>query len=85
MSVLENMKAAMAASATGWGAIINGTLDVRTVTDSANGAATNAIYAKGVRLITNCTEPDCDCKVKLLADLFPDVKIVSVKVEVSNV
>lgn len=84
MSALDNLKSAIANSATGWGAVINGTLDVRSITETANGAALNAIYIKGHRVISNCADPDCDCMVNVLGGLFPDVKIVRVRVEVAN-
>ena len=82
MSALDKLKSSLATSATGWGAVINGTLDIRTVTETCNGAALNAIYVKGVRVISNCTDPDCDCMVKVLAEMFPDIRIVRIKAEV---
>jgi len=74
----------LATTATGYGAVIGGILDVRTIMDSKNGAALNAIYATGRRVLSNCTDPDCDCKLTLLAQLEPSIRIVPVKIEVSH-
>lgn len=71
-------------SATGWAAVINGVLDVRTVTDTRNGAALNALFAQGVRVIPTCADTDCDCMVDLLAKEKPGTRLVAVMVQVAH-
>ena len=75
----------LATSGTGWAAIINGIMDVRTISDGKNTAALNAIHVCGFHPRTTCVDPDCDpdcdCIVKVLADCMPDVKLVRVRVE----
>ncbi len=73
----------LATSATGYGAVIDGILDIRTVTDGPNGAALNALFVKGVNVVSNCIDRDCTCMVELLGRLHPDVKIVAVAVQVT--
>lgn len=77
-----DLKELMATSATGYGAVIDGILNVRTVTDTANAAAFNALYLAGIGVLSNCTDRDCTCKVDLLARVRPDIKIVPVSVRV---
>lgn len=72
----------LATSATGWAAVINGTMDVRTISDGKNTAALNAMHACGFGVMTTCADPDCDCMVAVLAQHRPDVKLVRVQVEV---
>lgn len=79
-----NLKHRLATTASGFGAIIDGVLNVRTVTDSRKGAALNTIYAMGHSLVSSCVDPDCGCLEGTLADLFPDVRIVAVNVEVDH-
>lgn len=74
----------LATSATGYGAVIDGILDIRTVTEARNGAALNALYVKGFRIASNCTDRDCDCMVGVLSRLCPDVQLVPVAVEVAK-
>ena len=77
--------ARLASSATGWGAIIDGVLNIRTVTETANMAAFNALYIAGFRIVSDCCrDMDCDCKQQLLAKLRPDIRIVAVTVEADN-
>lgn len=72
----------LATSATGWSAVINGTMDVRTISDGKNASALNAMYVCGFGVMTTCADPDCDCMVDALAQHRPDVKLVRVRVEV---
>lgn len=71
----------MATSCTGYGAVIDGVLDIRTVTETKNMAAVNALFMCGFGVATTCHDPDCDCKVKILEVMRPDVKLVAVKVQ----
>ena len=72
----------LASSATGWGVVIDGVLNIRTVTDSRNGAAMNALYVGGARVLSICRDPDCDCMVKALAQHMPGARLVAVSVRV---
>ncbi len=72
----------LATSATGWAAVINGTMDVRTISDGKNTTALNAMRACGFDVMTTCADPDCDCMVTVLAQHRPNVKLVRVRVEV---
>jgi UDP-N-acetylglucosamine enolpyruvyl transferase len=83
-SITDPLTLRLATTATGYGAVINGVLDVRTVADTPNSAAMCAIMAQGRRVLSNCADPDCDCKLRLLADMFPEVKIVPVSVEATD-
>ena len=74
----------LAISATGYGAVIDGVLNIRTVTDSPNAAALNALHFLGFRMVSNCADRDCDCMVTALARLAPDVRIVPVSVQTIN-
>ena len=71
----------MATSCTGYGAVIDGVLDIRTVTETKNMAAVNALFMCGFGVATTCHDPDCDCKVKILEVMRPDVNLVPVKVQ----
>lgn len=73
----------LATTATGFGAVIDGILDIRTVTEAPNVAALNALHAKGFRILSNCQDRDCTCLVDLLAKLAPDVRLVPVSVQVT--
>lgn len=75
------LKCRLASSATGFGAVIDGVLNIRTVSDTQNAAALNALYILGFRIISNCEDTDCDCKVKLLSRLSPSTEIRRVTVE----
>lgn len=74
----------LATSATGWGAVIDGVLNIRTVTDTANAAAVNALYLSGINVLSNCRDSDCDCMVNVLAKMKPEIKLVRVKMEVCD-
>lgn len=74
----------LATSATGFGAVIGGVLNVRTVADTKKATALNAIYAMGQVLMSVCQDPECDCTVRVLAHYFPEVRIVPVTVEVAD-
>jgi hypothetical protein len=72
----------MASSATGWAAVIDGVLNIRTVGETANMAAVNALFLSGFRVFSNCADPDCDCMVKALGRFMPGrVELLRVKVE----
>lgn len=74
----------LATSGTGWAAVIGGVMDVRTVSDSKNMCAYSAMMACGVYVINDCDDPDCDCKIRILQGFRPDVKLVPVKIEMSE-
>lgn len=78
------LAARLATTATGYGAVIDGVLNIRTVTETANLAAFNALIVCGYGVRTSCLDPDCDCKVRLLAQVLPAVQIVPVAVEVRH-
>ena len=78
----QSLNDRLATSATGWAAVINGTMDVRTISDGKNTAAINAMHACGFDVMATCTDPDCDCVATVLAQHRPDVKLVRVRVEV---
>lgn len=71
----------MATSCTGYGAVIDGVLDVRTVSESKNMAALAALSCCGYGVATTCHDPDCSCKVDILKVMRPDVVLVPVKVQ----
>lgn len=81
---IADLERRLATTATGFGAVIGGVLNVRTVSDSRKSAAMNAVYAMGHSLVSSCADPDCGCLETTLTELFPDVRIVAVKVEVGH-
>lgn len=83
-SGMADLAASLATSAMGYGAVIDGVLNIRTVSDSKNGAALNAIYVLGYRLASACVNPDCTCMVQALAQIAPGARIVPVTVGVSD-
>lgn len=80
----ETLTARLSNSATGYGAVIDGVLNIRTVTETANMAAFNALFLCRIAVLSDCRDPDCQCKLDLLARLRPDVKIVPVDVKVTD-
>ena len=86
MSVIESLTKSIATTATGYAAIINGALDMTTISDSRRLAAMKGMTKAGVPpaivLLVDCKNDDCDCMEKKLADAFPGSRIVAVKVEV---
>lgn len=81
---VASLTAKLAESATGYGAIINGVLDPRTVTAYRNGAALNAMYVLGTNIISSCQDPACECMVELLKRLGLPAEIVPVRIEVQR-
>ena len=75
----------MAMSATGYGVVIDGILNIRTVTESANMAAYNTLHLSGFHVFSRCSGMDCDYKVKAMTLFMPTAKLVAVRVEVINV
>ena len=75
----------LATSATGWAAVVDGVLNVRTVTETRNMAALNAIAVSGFRVVAVCQDPECDCMVKLMDKVLPGrVQLVPVAVRVEG-
>jgi hypothetical protein len=71
---------AMATSATGYAAVIDGVLDIRTVTVGPNGAAINALYTLGVGIGMGCQDPLCDCLIEIIPRVTDRIEIVAVSV-----
>lgn len=74
----------LASSASGYAVVRDGLLDLRTVAPHQNAAAALAIVLAGVRLLSTCHDPGCDCRVSLMKRMLPEAKIVAVNVEVTN-
>lgn len=74
----------LAASATGYGAVIDGVLNIRTVSETPNMVALNALFLVGIHVQNPCQDLCCDCIVRIARQLRPDIWIVSVSVEVSE-
>lgn len=83
-TIIDNLKASLLTSAMGYAAVIDGVLNIRTVSESENAAALNAIYVLGYRLATTCVNHDCNCMVQALAQIAPGARIVPVKVEATH-
>lgn len=58
---IDSLVEAMGTTAEGYGAIIDGILNIRTVTDTRGGAAMNALYICGYHVI-GCNDPECTCR-----------------------
>ena len=76
------LKAQMALSGTGYAAVIDGVLNVRTVSDGPNMSAYFALVFTGFKVSGPCRDSDCDCWVQALMKLRPDIKLVPVQVQV---
>ena len=74
----------LANTATGWGVVIDGVLNIHTVTETRKGAAYNALFLSGVRAFGACNNPDCRCTEEALAKALPQARLVRVKVEVAE-
>ena len=76
----------MSSSATGFAVVIDGILNIDTVSESPNIAAFIALPRSGhglVAMIAGCQDTDCDCRVKLMGQLMPTAKVVSVAIQVT--
>ena len=79
--MLEALAATMATQTTGYIAIIDGVMNPATFHMHMSAAARAALIVKLQKyVVSTCADPDCDCLVNLLAEKFPDVKIVPVDV-----
>lgn len=81
---MADLTASLATSAMGYAAVIDGVLNIRTVSEGEKAAALNAIYVLGYRIATTCVNPDCNCMVQALAQIAPGARIVPVTVGVSD-
>jgi len=76
------LSAQMALSGAGYAAVINGVLNVRTVSDGPNLSAYFALVFTGYKVTGMCHDADCDCWVQAMMKLRPDIKLVPVEVQV---
>lgn len=90
-SRIDPLIKSLAATATGYAAVIDGVLDIRTAADNEKGAAINALSVLGVPLIIlamSCNDPECDYTLKMLAQVAKQrkrtVEIVTVKIEIEK-
>lgn len=81
---MKNLTDRLATTATGYAAVIDGVLNVMTLDAHRNDAAHNALIIQGFEVASDCRDPECDCIVRLLAKLRPEIKIVAVNVEVAD-
>ena len=59
----ETLTHRMATSATGYAAVMDGILNIGTVSETPSMAAVNALALGGHRLLSNCADPDCNNQV----------------------
>lgn len=79
--MLEALKATMASQATGYCAVIDGVMNPMTFSVIRKRTALAALIIKtGMMVMSTCDDESCDCEAKVLAEKFPDVKIVAVDV-----
>lgn len=72
---------AMATSATGYAAVIDGVLDIRTTSDNLKGATIYALRGLGYVILVGCPDPECDCILRNLPPELKDrIEIVAVSV-----
>ena len=82
MTLPKAITESMASNATGYCAVIDGVLDIRTASNTQNSAALNALFTCGYEVTSMCKDPDtCDCIVKILEGLEPNAKIVAVTIK----
>lgn len=84
LSLVSDLAQRLASSATGYAVVKDGVLDVRTVTDTPGDSARVGFSLNGYVIHTNCTDPDCDCSVRIMPEVMPSAKVVRVKVEVCD-
>lgn len=82
--ILDQMKAALATKAEGYAAVIDGVLNLATVSDTQNAAAVKAAVMQGIFLAGACNDPACDCMARGFERIRTNTRIVAVKVEVGN-
>lgn len=79
--MLEAIAASMATQTAGYIAVIDGVMNPMTFHVERKRTALAALTIKtGKMVLSTCTDAGCDCEVKVLAENFPDVKIVTVDV-----
>mgnify|MGYP003495552511 CR=1 FL=1 len=81
---IGTMKAVLATFATGYAAVIGGVLDIRTIRHDKQATAQAAFLAKGVLMMPSCLDVSCDCVVRKLAEVLPEIKLVAVSVAVNH-
>lgn len=83
--MLEALKATMATQTTGYIAVIDGVMNPMTFSVVRKRTALAAMIIKtGMMVMSTCDDESCDCEVKVLAEKFPDVKIVPVEVRLAQ-
>lgn len=78
------IRAALASSATGFAAVIDGVLNVTTIGDTREAVAVYAFGVMGFRIYSDCACLDrdlCGCVEKALGWRFPNIKIIPVQVK----
>lgn len=78
---VQNLKADMATSAVGYAVVVDGVLNVNTVSESEVKAAQFELIGRGFLFIP-CDKPDCRCIVCMMEKTIPGAKIVTVVVAV---
>lgn len=79
----ETLHSLMARTATGYAGVIDGVLDIRTVTDTRKGAAISSLLALGFMPVPICPDPDCDCLDRNLHKITDRVTLVPVSVQLT--
>lgn len=81
---IDRIKERLATSSTGYAAVIDGVMTIGTAVETPNWTALNALYRVGISIPAACTDPECNCYVRILRIMRPDISIVSVKMEICN-
>ena len=88
MSAIDALTKSIATTATGYAAVINGALDIGSVSPTKQSAAVKGLVAAGVPafavMLMQCEKEDCDCMVKTFEERAVGGRIVSIKVEVTE-
>lgn len=77
--MVEKIAASMLTKTLGFAAVLDGIVNIRTVSDTAQAAAFNMMHIHGV-LFSPCNDPKCDCTTKALNQVVPGAKIVPVEI-----
>lgn len=77
--MVEKIAASMLTKTLGFAAVLDGVVNIRTVSDTAQGSALNMLFIHNV-VFSPCNDPKCNCTTKALNEVVPGAKIVPVEV-----
>ena len=86
--MIEAITKGLATQATGFACVIDGVLDMRTISDTAKGCAARTIGLTmgplAAMISYRCQDPTCDCTVKALKTEVPNARLVAIEIKVTE-